>query len=551
MRLRQLLLMCVCVLWVGVHSTLVWAQTAQVVVTNETGNIRVAPALGATVIANVPAGSVYAATGRSADSQWVRIDFNGDEGWVNGTTVAFQVGQIADLPVGDPRTIPYGGFEAPRAGQSSAIGPITADTTDWLRVRAGPGLGYPIIANAPINSTVWLTGRTRSSAWLQVNFNGTLGWVAVRYLAINGTIDLNLLPFEGVVADSPPLAPNTDDNFFGTLRLMRDRLDLAQASLDDLRARWTDAQITGRASCASAYPPRPSDFNIGNQVLAANYGTLEPLLKDFNDAMGNIRNVLDLFIQVCNQPGGGNPVGIATVTGALEIIRVTDGIFARLRNRLTELIPPDGQIQLQADECLLTYRLRREVLKIVQPNTAYLDSFNARNQVNGYCFDGRTGQSIVIQFIRTRTSNAAPFIAISPFDNPTEFLSTGRGDSQLGEVTVGPLTLTRTQRYLILIADVAEGREEPPDGVYAFVVSDVTGALLTPRLFLNEQGQVVYSQPTALPATAAPAGTCPNIAFTCSQLTTCGEAQACLAGGNSSLDPDANGNPCPNLCGGA
>jgi hypothetical protein len=42
---------------------------------------------------------------------------------------------------------------------------------------------------------------------------------------------------------------------------------------------------------------------------------------------------------------------------------------------------------------------------------------------------------------------------------------------------------------------------------------------------------------------------CPSTAFTCQQLFSCAEAQACLAAGNRTLDPDNDNIPCEeNLC---
>jgi len=44
------------------------------------------------------------------------------------------------------------------------------------------------------------------------------------------------------------------------------------------------------------------------------------------------------------------------------------------------------------------------------------------------------------------------------------------------------------------------------------------------------------------------AGSCPNVKATCSQLSSCDQARACLAAGNRSLDRDNDGIPCESLC---
>ncbi len=525
-------------------------------VTSEFANIRITPALGAEVIASVPAASRYPATGRSPDNQWVRIDFNGEEGWLHISTLVVQGGDINSLPVADPRSIPYGGFEAPRSGSTSQQGPMTGTARDWLRVRAGPGLGYPILANVPINETFWILGRTISNSWVQINFQGTLGWVSIRFVSIVGAFDMGTLPIDGVVAEAPPISDATDDDYFATLRLMRDRLDLAQPTLDTLRALWTDSSFTGRANCASPYPPRPSDMNIPNQLLAAFYPTLNPLLTLFNDAMFNIRNALDLFIQTCNQPGGGNPVGQATVIGALNIISVADSQFAELRRRIAELLPPDIGIVLGPNECLFTFRARSEVLQIVQINAVYLDSFEPRNTVNGYCFDATAGTTLSFETL-VLEGNLNLFLAVAPFDNPTNFVAVGRGTTGEPFLSVTPVLLSATGRYLLVIAAQNANTEpgNPTQGVYAFAIVNITGLITAPpSLSVNPvTGQVDLIQPTPIvggtPGGGTVGGTCPSTTSTCSQLTSCDQAIACLVAGTPGLDADNDGIPCEeNLC---
>jgi uncharacterized protein YraI len=523
-------------------------------VTSEFANVRITPALGSEVIASVPAASRYAATARSADNQWVRIDFNGDEGWLHISTCVVQGGDIAALPVADPRSIPFGGFESPRSGTTSQQGPMAGTARDWLRVRAGPGLGYPILANVPINETFWILGRTISNSWLQINYQTTLGWVSIRYVAIVGAFDIGTLPVDGVVAEAPPISDATDDDYFGTLRLMRDRLDLAQPTLDTLRALWADSSITGRANCASPYPARPSDMNIPNQLLAAYYPILNPLLTLFNDAMFNIRNALDVFIQTCNQPGGGNPVGQGTVIGALNVISVADAQFAELRRRIAELLPPDLGIVLQPNECLFTFRGRSEVLQIVQIGSVYLDSFNPQNTVNGYCFDATAGTTLSFETLAVQ-GNFSIFLAVAPFDNPTNFLAVGRGIQGEPFLSVTPVLLATTGRYLLVIA--AQNPNTDPnvvtEGVYAFALVNITGLITAPPS-LNidpNTGQVnlVIPTPVANTTPGNVTATCPSTTATCSTLTTCNEAFACIQAGVPGLDADNDGIPCEeNLC---
>lgn len=536
----------------------------RVVVVNEFANVRVVPAIGAEVRGTVPAGWVFEiVSARSPDNEWLRVDFNGDEGWVNVATLVVLSGSIASLPVADPRTIPYGGFESPRAGLSNARSNVTARLTSGLRVRAGPSRGYPVLADAPRNSVVPLLGRTSGNSWIQINFDGTLGWVATQYLEILGGASIATLPIDGVVADSLPISRPVAEDFVATIRLLLARVDLAQPSLDSIRASWTDSALTGRASC-QPYPARPSAYNIPNQLLAAYYPTLNPLQTLFNDAMYNVRLAIDLFIQACNQPGTANPVGQATVIGALEVVALADRQFAELRSRLASLIPEDREIG--PNECLFTFQGSSEVLPLIQIGQIVRDGFTPNRTVAGYCFDAIQGQALVFESLQLGNSNVVHLLAVSPFDNPTNFIATGRGREGTPLLTIGPVLISTTGRYLLILNNVASPNA-PISGDFAALISQVTpGSAVNTFLFLDP----VTGQPTSLNPTAPTAPTlapgiivtttpsfsgqsfspggsgevCPGTGLTCEQLASCEQAYACLAAGNFSLDPDGDGIPC-------
>jgi uncharacterized protein YraI len=265
------------------------AQEQPTILVNRDGvNVRLYPAIGADVIGFVNAGWRAPATGRSPDNQWIRIDFNGEEGWI-GFPVINLFGDINSLVVADPRTIPYGGFESPRSGTTSASSEVSGKLQfSGIRVRGGPSRAYPVLANAPRYTIFPLLGRTPNNAWLQVNFEGTLGWVATQYVEFQNNTNILQLPVNGIVADSLPISGDTQDAYEATLRFMRDRVDLAQPSLDTIRGVWTNIALGGESGCGG-YPARPTNFNIPNPLLAAFFPTLEPLQTLFNDAARRCR----------------------------------------------------------------------------------------------------------------------------------------------------------------------------------------------------------------------------------------------------------------------
>ncbi|MGJ3239355.1 MAG: SH3 domain-containing protein [Anaerolineae bacterium] len=516
------------------------------VVVNEFANIRITPAIGAPVLDTVNAGYAFdIVTARSGDNQWIRVDYMCQEGWVNLAPLVILEGDITTLPTADPRSVPFGGFEAPRAGFTEQTGTIRARAIDGLRIRSGPSTGYPTLSNINFNQEFTLTGRNGCGSWVQVSFEGTLGWVSATFVQQLGTGNIQDLPVGGIIADAATPQIDGDEEYFATLRLMLSRLDLAQLSLDAIRASWTDSALTGRAACQD-YPTRPSDFVIATPLLAANFGILEPLRLDFNAAMTDIRAAIDLFIQVCNQPGTGNPVGQSTVEGALNTINRADQTVLSLRQRLNELIP---DLTVGLDECLLVFNRAAEVLPQIQFGVIYGDSLTRRTYARGYCFNGLEGQIINLQVLPIPPAELKTFLAISALDNPTDFIAINEGTPGVRQ-TIGPITLPVTGTYLIIVADLQEDSSTRNSfGEYAFLISDLTFGTSFRNLAYDEQTNSVvldqFVETTFVQTDPAPVtAVCPSVSFSCAQLFTCDEASACLQQGNFSLDTNGDGIAC-------
>jgi Tol biopolymer transport system component/uncharacterized protein YraI len=93
------------------------------------------------------------------------------------------------------------------AVQPTATATTVADTitgvvnlsNSRLNVRSGPATSYSIVAKATPGDTLTLIGRNASSDWAQVNTaTGATGWVAARYLTLNG--ELATLPVAATTA---------------------------------------------------------------------------------------------------------------------------------------------------------------------------------------------------------------------------------------------------------------------------------------------------------------------------------------------------------------
>ncbi|MDX2163655.1 MAG: SH3 domain-containing protein [bacterium] len=535
------------------------------VVNRDGVNVRIIPEIGAPLAGIVNSGYTALAEAISGNGEWLRFNFEGNDAWIGFPTISVIEGDINALSVQDPRTIPYGGFESPRAGLTSVTSPNQGRLEfSGLRVRGGPGLGYPVLANAPRYTVFSLLGRNEQGSWVQVNFEGTLGWIASQYMQFTTVGGLNVLPIGGIVADALPVSERTFDSYTDTLRLLLSRIEIALAPLEQIRAIWTGFALGGNLQCGT-YPFQPTDYNIPNPVLAAFFGTLDPLQTDFNAAMGSLRQAIDLLIDACN----GRRVPAETVNQALDLINQVDGLFGSLRARLIELIPPEFEFDPNT-ACLFTFNNRSEVVPRLIVNTVASVRFDRETNVGGFCFDGEAGRSFKLEVLAFQ-GNPQPSVSVSPFDNPTSFISVGSASGQRTLVTLAPILIPATGRYLVIIADTDGAGQEVLEGEIAVLLTDVTagGATGAQNLSIDANGNLVVApvpNQSQLPVfTPVPGGVpgapvqgtpvagvnpafCPNITYTCTQIQavggTCNTALSCLAAGNTSLDPDFDGIAC-------
>ena len=137
------------------------AAAQSVATTTAPLNLRSGPGTDNPVVKVMPSGATVTISG-SAQSGFLPVAYNGSNGWAS-----------ADYLV-------TGG------GNDSSATSGTGQTTAALNFRAGPGTDYGIITVIPPGASVSLTG-AESSGFLEVIYNGTLGWVAADYINVGGS----------------------------------------------------------------------------------------------------------------------------------------------------------------------------------------------------------------------------------------------------------------------------------------------------------------------------------------------------------------------------
>ena len=65
---------------------------------------------------------------------------------------------------------------------------VEGTTLANLRLRQGPGTNYQILDVAPAGTTVPVLARTADNKWVQVQYEGQVGWMAAWYLGLSHTI---------------------------------------------------------------------------------------------------------------------------------------------------------------------------------------------------------------------------------------------------------------------------------------------------------------------------------------------------------------------------
>ncbi|GEM_PF-3093759 len=303
-------------------------------------NVRIGPAIGHEVIGTLSMGQVVPATGRTSNGEWLRINYFGQEGWV-GRVVVTVSGNMDALPIGAPTVLPFDLGDGPRAGPSNATGGATIRLPEsGIRLRAGPSELYFMIANVPRYEVLAATGRSPDGQWLQVNYRGTLGWIAnLGELFIEwqrGSI--TDLPEWGILADGPPVnqpvvGPSATRDALMTAMLLH--IDVSTNRLDVIAGIWNTISMGGTRVCSFGLGhPQPY---IPRDVDLSTYPELDPVIAALNEGLEETGRAIDLWEQWCESFSQNYPIPPDLVNSGLEAIRNARTGFASARAQILAL----------------------------------------------------------------------------------------------------------------------------------------------------------------------------------------------------------------------
>lgn len=170
---------------------IVAAQEEVIAQAYATVNVRSGPGTQYDIIGQLTSGNEVQITGRSdAESNWLRVSFEGREGWVAYFTVVV-LGNTEQLPIVAPRAAqeaaPVRPTSTPASLQATSALFVTAYRE--VNVRSGPGTEYVSIGSLQPGSSADVTGRSEDNEWLRIRYIGEEGWVAFFVVNLTGLIE--------------------------------------------------------------------------------------------------------------------------------------------------------------------------------------------------------------------------------------------------------------------------------------------------------------------------------------------------------------------------
>ena len=155
-----------------------------------TVNVRSGPSTEYDIIGQLNSGNETRITGRSdQESNWLRIAFGAQEGWVAYFTVTV-VGDASTLPVVEALAdrADASNFVSPTPTVAHRSGDVYMSTFRRVNVRSGPGMEYQRIGALDPGNSADITGRTNDNEWLQIDFDGQQGWIAYFVVTVTGSL---------------------------------------------------------------------------------------------------------------------------------------------------------------------------------------------------------------------------------------------------------------------------------------------------------------------------------------------------------------------------
>jgi uncharacterized protein YraI len=169
-------------------------------------NVRSGPGTEYTIIGKLTPAESLDITGQNGDNDWLRVNFNGQEGWVFLNVVDVN-GAIESAPVVEagPTAVLR---DSPVPADTSASGDVVVLTRFNTNLRSTFSTDAEVVDVIPFNTPLVPQGRTENGNWLMVTFGEQSGWVFAPILFFSSG-EAETLPVLGTSAETTILAQTT------------------------------------------------------------------------------------------------------------------------------------------------------------------------------------------------------------------------------------------------------------------------------------------------------------------------------------------------------
>jgi uncharacterized protein YraI len=250
-------------------------DTGIFVTTQDFSSLREGPGREFDRITIVPPVTTLEAVGRTTDTRWMQVDYDGQLGWIASYLLVWS-GDVTTLPVDGINPVPF----VRRAG---AIGVTTRETPLYSQEITPEDQ----VGTLPAGTTVELTGRLGEAGFFrfQIQYEGQLYWVGAWNIRVTSGNYLRLL-------DSAYLFP------YGRLILqLQENLAITIGSYTQIQSVWGRLN-TGATVACQPIPPyvRRLLTDADVQIETA----FVPAVSALDAAIESINAAISAFVNLCN-----------------------------------------------------------------------------------------------------------------------------------------------------------------------------------------------------------------------------------------------------------